>query len=64
MKIFSYVVIILALITIGFNATRINFSNPLQGESTVALIGIAASFCAIIIVVLYQLAKKVDENTK
>lgn len=64
MKIFSYVVIALALVTIVFNATRIDFNNPLQGDSTIALIGIVASFCAIIIVALYQLAKKVDENTK
>jgi predicted membrane channel-forming protein YqfA (hemolysin III family) len=64
MKIFTYIIIGLALLTIAFNATRINLEKPLEGESTVALIGIVTGLCAIVIVVLYKLARKVDEHTK
>ncbi len=43
---------------------KVDINHPLEGESTVALIGIVAALCAIIIVILYRLAKKVDEKTK
>ncbi|SEP76192.1 hypothetical protein [Flavobacterium urocaniciphilum] len=64
MKIFTYIVIALSLITIVFNATKIDFEKPFEGESTVALIGIVASFCAIVIVSLFMVARKVVEQTK
>ena len=64
MKIFTYIIIALSLINIVFNATKINFEKPFEGESTIAIIGIVASFCAILIVTLYTVAKKVVEQTK
>jgi uncharacterized integral membrane protein len=64
MKIFTYIIIALSLITIVFNATRINFEKPFEGESTIAIIGIVASFCAVLIVTLFMVAKKVVEQTK
>lgn len=64
MKIFSYIVIALSVITIIFNATKIDFEKPFEGESTIAIIGIIASFCAILIVTLLRVAKKVVEQTK
>jgi len=64
MKIFSYIITILACVTIAINAMKVDINHPLEGDSTVALIGIVAALCAIIIVILYRLAKKVDEKTK
>ena len=64
MKIFTYIIIALSLITIVFNATKINFEKPFEGESTIAIIGIVASFCAILVVTLFTVAKKVVEQTK
>jgi uncharacterized integral membrane protein len=64
MKIFTYFIIALSLITIVFNATKIDFEKPFEGESTVAIIGIVASFCAILMVTLFMVAKKVVEQTK
>lgn len=64
MKIFSYIIIALSVITIIFNATKIDFEKPFEGESTIAIIGIIASFCAILIVTLFRVAKKVVEQTK
>lgn len=64
MKIFSYIIIALSVITIIFNATKIDFKKPFEGESTIALIGIIASFCAILIVTLFMVARKVVEQTK
>jgi hypothetical protein len=64
MKIFTYVIIALSLITIVFNATKIDFEKPFEGESTIAIIGIVAAFCAILVVTLFTVAKKVVEQTK
>lgn len=64
MRIFSYIIIALSIITIIFNATKIDFEKPFEGESTIAIIGIIASFCAILIVTLFRVAKKVVEQTK
>ena len=64
MKIFSYIIIALSVITIIFNATKIDFEKPFEGESTIAIIGTIASFCAILIVTLFRVAKKVVEQTK
>lgn len=64
MRIFSYIIIVLSIITIIFNTTKIDFEKPFEGESTIAIIGIIASFCAILIVTLFRVAKKVVEQTK
>lgn len=64
MKIITYIIIALSIISIIFNATKINLEKPFEGESTVALIGVVAGFCAIVIMGLFIVAKKVLEQTK
>jgi TM2 domain-containing membrane protein YozV len=64
MKIFTYIVIGLSLLTIIFNIAKISLEKPFEGESTIALIGIIASFCAMLIVTLLMVARKVVEQTK
>lgn len=64
MKIFSYVVIVLSLALIVFNFTKVDFNNPFEGNSTVALIGIVCGFCAIFLTLLFRLSKMVEEKTK
>jgi hypothetical protein len=39
-------------------------SNPFEGNSSVALIGIVATLCAVILVVILKMAKTIDEKTK
>lgn len=64
MKIFTYIIIAFSLITIVFNVIKIDFEKPFEGESTIALIGIIASFCAMLMVTLLMVARKVVEQTK
>lgn len=64
MKIFSYIIIALSVLTIVINATKIDFEKPFEGQSSIALIGITASFCAILIVTLFMVARKVIEQIK
>ncbi len=64
MKIFSYIIIVLSIITIVFNAFKIEWNNPLYGNSTIALIGIVAGFCAICVSCIYLLSQKIKEKVK
>lgn len=64
MKIFTYILIFLALILIGLNITQIDTNNPFEGNSSVALIGIVAALCAVVLIVILKMAKAIDEKTK
>jgi len=62
MKIFTNILVILALGLIVFNITLLDFKNPLQGNSMVAFIGIAASICAILILLIFRMSKNIEEK--
>ncbi|QEE48435.1 hypothetical protein FUA48_02240 [Flavobacterium alkalisoli] len=64
MKIFIYTLIAIALALIIFNATLLDFSNLFEGNSLVALIGIVASLCAVCILIIFKIARSIDEKTR
>lgn len=64
MKIFIYTLIGLAVALIIFNITLLDFENLLDGDSLVALIGIIASLCAVCILLIFKMAKNIDEKTR
>ena len=64
MKIFIYVLLAIAIGLIAFNITLLDFDNLLQVNSLVALIGIVASLCAICILVIFKIAKNIDEKSR
>ncbi|UII81387.1 hypothetical protein [Flagellimonas sp. CMM7] len=63
-KTFSIVLIFLALGLIAYNVTLVDFTNPFQGDSTIALIGIIASLCAIVLLLIFMTSKKIDKKLK
>ena len=63
MKIFTYVAIAIAVALIVFNIFQVDFSNPFEGQSTIALIGIVAGLCAILLLVLLMMSKKMVDKT-
>ncbi|WP_437395903.1 hypothetical protein [Flagellimonas lutimaris] len=63
-KTFAIILIILALGLIAYNVTLVDFENPLQGDSTIALIGIVASLCAIVLMLIFMTSKKIDQKLK
>ncbi|HEY4617845.1 MAG TPA: hypothetical protein VIH09_06590 [Flavobacterium sp.] len=62
MKIFTNILVFLALALIIFNITLLDFNHPFQGDSAVASIGIAASFCAVLILLIFRMSKKIEEK--
>lgn len=63
MKIFTSILVFLALALIVFNITLLDFNHPFQGDSVVAFIGIAASFCAVLILLIFRISKAIEEKT-
>ncbi|ALM08328.1 membrane protein [Sediminicola sp. YIK13] len=65
-RILSIILITLAIALIAYNVILINFENPLEGDSIIAIIGIVASLCAIVLLLIFIASKKiqnkVDEN--
>ena len=64
MKIFTTILIVIAFALIVFNVTLLDFENPLEGDSLVALIGIAAALCAVFILLIFRMSKKIEDKLK
>tara|TARA_B100000900_G_scaffold415963_1_gene448171 strand:+ start:2387 stop:2581 length:195 start_codon:yes stop_codon:yes gene_type:complete len=60
-------IIALAFIAIGlviFNLFYVDFAEPFQGDSVVALVGIVAGLCAIVLLALLWVAKAIQDKVK
>lgn len=64
MKIFTTLLIIVAIALIVFNITLLDFNKPLEGDSFVALVGVIASFCAVFILLIFKMSKKIEQKLK
>jgi positive regulator of sigma E activity len=64
MKIFTSTLVVIALALIVFNITLLDFDHLFEGNSIIALIGIAASFCAVFILLIFRMSKLIEEKTK
>ena len=64
MKIFTTILIVLAIGLIIFNLAMLDYNKPFEGNSMVALIGIIASFCAVFILLIFKMSKKIEEKLK
>jgi amino acid transporter len=64
MKIFTLVLTIIAIGLIVFNATELNFEALLQGESFTAVITIITALCAIILLQILRISKKIEKLDK
>lgn len=64
MKIFTTILILIAVALIIINVTVLDFNKPFEGDSLVALIGIAAAFCAVFILLIFRMSKRIEELLK
>lgn len=62
MKIFTNILVLLAVALLIFNVTLIDFKNPFEGDSMVAFVGVVASFCAVLILLIFRISKKIVEK--
>ena len=64
MKITTIILSILAIALIIFNATKLNFDAPFEGDSMLAIIMIMASLCAIILLQILRTSKRIQQLSK
>lgn len=62
MKLFTNILVVLALGLIIFNICLLDFKNPFEGKSMVAIIGVAASSCAVLILLIFKMSKNIEEK--
>jgi hypothetical protein len=55
-------IIILALALVAYNVTLVNFENPLEGDSLIALIGVLAALCALVLTLIYHTSRKIKKR--
>lgn len=64
MKAFTYILSIIAIGLIIFNLTQIDFNNPFNHEGKVALITVLAGLCAILLLTILRISKKIESKVK
>lgn len=64
MKILTIILSVIAVALIIFNATKLNFSALFEGESQTALITIVAALCALVLLQILRISKKIEKLSK
>lgn len=62
MRILIIILSVLALILMVFNITQIDFDHPFEGQSIIALITILASLCALVLLQILRISKKIEKQ--
>jgi uncharacterized membrane protein YbhN (UPF0104 family) len=64
MKILIYILSFIALGLIIFNATQIDTNAPFEGKSMTAVITIVACLCAIVLLQILRISKRIEQLSK
>jgi hypothetical protein len=64
MKILTLILSILAIGLVIFNASKLNFEALLEGESFTALITMIIALCAVILLQILRISKKIEKLSK
>lgn len=64
MKIFIYILIAFATGLLIYNATKVDYSAPFEGDSTVAVICVLAAGCAVLLLWILQTSLAIKKKSK
>lgn len=64
MKYLIYILMLLATGLVIFNATRIDLSAPFEGDSQVAVIGVLAASCVIVLLLILLISRSIANKKK
>ena len=62
MKTFTYILITAAVVLGIYNATKLDFDNLFEGDSSIAAISIVAAGCVIVILAILQISRKIAKK--
>ena len=64
MKILTIILSIIAVALIIYNITKVDLDTPLEGDSVTAIITILAALCAILLLQILRVSKKIEQKKK
>ncbi|NNK88221.1 MAG: hypothetical protein HKO90_08060 [Flavobacteriaceae bacterium] len=64
MKVFIYILMILAVVLVVYNGTHIDFNDPFGDDSIVAVITAIAGLCALMVLAILRTSQKIKESLK
>ena len=64
MKILIKILIFLSIIMTLFNVIQVNWESPMEGQSSIAVIGIMASLCALLLLIILMISIKISNKLK
>ena len=64
MKNFEKIVLFLTILIVAFNLTQINIFNFLEEENKITVICFILSMCALILILLIRVSKKIKDMNK
>jgi len=62
MKIFIYILMVLAIVVVVYNLTILKLDALFVGDSAIALIGILAASCVIVLLTILLISKKIERK--
>jgi len=63
-KPFAYIIILISVVLIVINAFKLDFEQLFEEDSLIGLIGITASLCAIVIMLIFLTSKKIEDKVE
>ncbi len=64
MKKFTYILAIIAVFLVIYNFTKVDFEDPFQNDSMVAVILVIASICVLLLLAILRISKKIEKIQK
>ncbi len=64
MKMFTYVLSVIAVIFVIYNFSKIDFNDPFGNESIIAIITVFAGLCVILLLTILRISKKIEKIQK
>ncbi|GHC42943.1 hypothetical protein [Ulvibacter litoralis] len=64
MKTFRYILIAIASFLLIYNITLLDFDNLFEGDSVIAGIGVLASACVILLLLIFQVSQKIAKKKR
>ncbi|MCX7551557.1 hypothetical protein [Xanthomarina sp. F2636L] len=64
MKIFKIILSLIAMGLIIYNLTQVDFNAPFEGDSIIAFITVLASLCALTLLQILRISKKIEKQSK
>jgi uncharacterized integral membrane protein len=64
MKNLRYIFILIAIVLIIINATKLDFEQPFIGDSAIAVISILAAICVILLMLILHISHRIAKKKK